>query len=354
MLLCIAIVVILLPFSASHPQCLDFQPPFGDDRITYCQEYRDFGCCTQELEERAQDRVEFVRNFTQLPSSRPYEQCESYLRNMSCLRCSPYAAHIFETESGDAARPFPTLCRSYCEEAFQKCHPALMDVFGLRAQDFGFVEDPTPELLLNYSKRFCAEQIPEESPYCYPRVLDGPQLPGFDADSNGDLDCLCVLPIVNGLRNPIAAVHAGDGSGRLYIAEQIGQIHVLLANNTLLSEPFLDITGRVHVSNGRGDERGLLGLAFHPEFEENGRFFVCYFSTMGGSESRISEFHLQDLDPEKANASSERIILTISQPRANHNGGQLLFSEDGYLLVFLGDGGGAGDGFGSIGNGQDK
>ena len=350
----IGLVLILLPFSAPHPQCLDFQPPFEDNRVTYCQEYRDFGCCTRELDRSAQDRVEFVHNLTQLPLDRSYEQCEPYLRNVSCLKCSPYAAHIFETEDGSAERRFPTLCRSYCEEAFQKCHPALMRMFSLDVQDFGFVENPTPELLLNYSKSFCAEQIPEESPYCYPRVLDGPQLPGFDTESEGDLGCVCALPVATRLRNPLAAVHAGDGSGRLYIVEQIGQIRVLLANNTLLSEPFLDITGRV-LLDLRGDERGLLGLAFHPGFEENGRFFVYYSgrSRRNDHESRISEFYLQDLNPDKANASSERIILTVSQPRSNHNGGQLLF-KDGYLLVFLGDGGGAGDRFGSIGNGQDR
>ena len=348
------LVVILLPFSAPHPQCLDFQPPFEDDRVTYCQEYTDFGCCTRELDRNAQDRVEFVRNLMQLPPSRPYEQCEPYLRNVSCLKCSPYAAHIFNTEDGGVERRFPILCRRYCEEAFQKCHPTLTRMFRLHPQDFGFVEDPTPELLLNYSKSFCAEQIPEESPYCYPRVLDGPQLPGFDTESEGDLGCVCALPVATGLRNPLAAVHAGDRSGRLYIVEQIGQIRVLLANNTLLSEPFLDITGRVLTSTRRGDERGLLGLTFHPEFEDNGRFFVYYSSLVRNNhESRISEFHLQNLDPHKANASSERIILTISQPHSNHNGGQVLF-KDGYLLVFLGDGGGAGDRFGSIGNGQDR
>ena len=342
------LVVILLPFSAPHPQCLDFQPPFEDDRVTYCQEYTDFGCCTRELDQRAQDRVEFVRKSMVVIYGEPY------LLNVSCLKCSPYAAHIFDTEDSGVERRFPILCRSYCEEASQKCHPALMDVFGLLAQDFGFVEDPTPELLLNYSKRFCAEQIPEESPYCYPRVLDGPQLPGSDTESEGDLGCVCALPVATGLRNPLAAVHAGDRSGRLYIVEQIGQIRVLLANNTLLSEPFLDITGRVLTSTRRGDERGLLGLTFHPEFEDNGRFFVYYSSLVRNNhESRISEFHLQNLDPHKANASSERIILTISQPHSNHNGGQVLF-KDGYLLVFLGDGGGAGDRFGSIGNGQDR
>jgi len=224
-------------------------------------------------------------------------------------------------------------------------------MFRLQIQDYGYLKRPSTEELLNYSKSFCAEQIPVESPYCYPRVLDGPQLPGFTTQSEGNLGCVCALPVATGLRNPIAAVHAGDGSGRLFIVEQIGEIHVLLANNTLLSEPFLDISDRVLISANKGDERGLLGLAFHPEFQENGRFFVHYYTS--NAKGRISEFHLQDHIPNIADASSERIILSISQPLATHNGGQLLF-KDGYLLVFLGDGGGAGDRFGTIGNGQDR
>jgi len=349
------LVVTVLPFSSPHPQCLDFQPPFENDRVTYCDEYENFGCCSQGMDRLVQENVDFFRDFMRLPAERPYEECEPYLRNVSCLTCSPYAAHIFDTENGGAVvRSFPTLCRSYCEEAFLKCHPILMSMFRLQIQDYGYVERPSTEELLNYSKSFCAEQIPEESPYCYPRVLGGPQLPGFSTQPEGDLGCVCGLPVATGLRNPIAAVHSGDGSGRLFIVEQIGQIHVLDANNTLLSEPFLDISDRVLISAKKGDERGLLGLAFHPEFEQNGRFFVYYFTSVNSNdESRISEFHLQDRIPNIADASSERIILSISQPLATHNGGQLLF-KDGYLLVFLGDGGGTGDRFGTIGNGQDR
>ena len=190
---------------------------------------------------------------------------------------------------------------------------------------------------------------PKGSPYC--DLGDGPQSSGFSTDQcEGDLSCVCGLPVATGLRNPIAAVHAGDGSGRLFIVEQIGEIRILLANNTLLLDPFLNISCQVVTS----EEQGLLGLAFHPDFEENGRFFVYYStSVISSNKSRISEFYLQDHNPNLANTSSERIILTISKPHTNNNGGQLLF-KDGYLLVFLGDGGGTGDRFGSIGNGQNR
>jgi len=229
----------MLPFSSPHPQCLDFQPPFEDDRITYCDEYKDFGCCTHQLDWDVLERVESVYNLTQLPPGRSYEDCKPYLHNVSCLRCSPYAAHIFEAEESGIEKQFPILCRSYCEEAFQKCHPLLMYMFQLNPQDFGYDENPqSEEQLVSYAKSFCAEQTPEESPYCYPRVLDGPQLLGFSNQSEGDLGCICALPVATGLRNPIAAVHAGDGSGRVFIVEQLGEVRVLLANNTLLSEHF--------------------------------------------------------------------------------------------------------------------
>ena len=155
----VGLVLILLPFSAPHPQCLDFQPPFEDDRVTYCQEYTDFGCCTRELDQRAQDRVEFVRKSMVVIYGEPY------LLNVSCLKCSPYAAHIFDTEDSGVERRFPILCRSYCEEASQKCHPALMDVFGLLAQDFGFVEDPTPVSYCSTTPRdFAPNKFPRNRP----------------------------------------------------------------------------------------------------------------------------------------------------------------------------------------------
>jgi len=119
-------------------------------------------------------------------------------------------------------------------------------MFQLNPQHFGYDENPqNEEQLVSYAKSFCAKQTPEKSPYCYPRVLDRPQLLGFSNQSEGDLECICALPVATGLRNPIAAVHAGDGSGRVYIVEQLGEVCVLLANNTLLSEPFLNIYGKL-------------------------------------------------------------------------------------------------------------
>ena len=351
--LVLAIVLLWQPEpSLSHPQCLDSQPPFSTADASHCTEYAEFGCCQRVADLRAGKRAEIA--LRRAPEAQR-EVCEEYARNASCLSCSPYAAHLFDTEGSSSERVFPLLCRSYCEEAYQSCHSAFVRLFRLKPKDFGVSNKArSEEQLVNDSRVFCSQVTPEpDSAYCYPRVLDGPQIPGYDRSTEGVLGGVCALPVAEGLRNPVAAVHSGDGTGRLFVVEQLGVVHVLLADNTLLQKPFLDIRSRVLVSSNVGDERGLLGLAFHPMFKENGRFFVYYSTLRNGHFSQVSEFTVRSDNANVANASSERQIFSIRQPHSNHNGGQLLF-KDGYLLIMLGDGGGGGDRFGTIGNGQNR
>lgn len=150
--------------------------------------------------------------------------------------------------------------------------------------------------------------------------------------------------IVGGLANPTGLFHAGDGSGRLFVVEQRGMIRVL-KNGVLEKRPYLDIRRRVTA----GGEKGLLGLAFHPEFRENQRFFVNYTASKGGLQTVISEFSVGN-PPDRANPASERILMMIPQPFSNHNGGQIAFGPDGYLYIGTGDGGAGND---PQGNGQD-
>lgn len=133
-----------------------------------------------------------------------------------------------------------------------------------------------------------------------------------------------------------------DGSGRLFILEQEGRIRIL-KDGALLPTPFLDITGRV---GSEGTEQGLLGLAFHPRYAENGYFYVNY--TDLGGDTVIARFEVT-VDPDRANPRSEDRLLQVPQPYPNHNGGGMAFGPEGYLYLALGDGGSAGD---PQGNGQ--
>jgi len=146
--------------------------------------------------------------------------------------------------------------------------------------------------------------------------------------------------IVNGLSQPVDLQSAPGDTNRLFIVEKPGLIRVF-QGGALLSRPFLDISSRV----SNGTEQGLLGLTFHPQFATNRRFYVDY--TDGNGDTRVVEF-LADAGLDSASAT-EREILLVAQPAANHNGGQLAFGPEGYLYVALGDGGGAG---GTYHNGQ--
>ncbi len=148
--------------------------------------------------------------------------------------------------------------------------------------------------------------------------------------------------IAAGLHKPVHLTHAGDGSGRLFVTEQAGRIRII-DHGKLLPAPFLDIHKRV----SSGGERGLLSVAFAPDYESSGMFYVDYTARRGGLHTVIARFRRTTRD--RADANSEQILLTIDQPYGNHNGGQLAFGPDGYLYIGMGDGGSGDD---PHGNGQ--
>ncbi|MCG8648698.1 MAG: PQQ-dependent sugar dehydrogenase [Pirellulales bacterium] len=162
-----------------------------------------------------------------------------------------------------------------------------------------------------------------------------------------------VVPAYPNLRveRPIVLTGAGDQSGRLFIAGQKGKIHFIDVGDTEVSEPtlFMDITSSVAYKD-RENEEGLLGLAFHPKFKENGQFFVYYTTSDRPHVSIVSRFELSKSNPNQGDRASETEILEIQQPFWNHNGGTLAFGPDGYLYIALGDGGKAND---PLGSGQD-
>jgi glucose/arabinose dehydrogenase len=141
---------------------------------------------------------------------------------------------------------------------------------------------------------------------------------------------LVLKQIAAGLDQPLAITNAGDQ--RLFVTEQPGEI-VIVGRST----PFLDIRSLVSCCN----ERGLLSVAFHPRFQVNGLFYVDYTNLNG--DTVIARYSTSPVDPNRANPNSAEILLTIPQPYANHNGGQLQFGPDGYLYIGMGDGGSGGD-----------
>jgi len=146
-------------------------------------------------------------------------------------------------------------------------------------------------------------------------------------------DQVRLVPVLPGLDNPVFVTHAGDE--RLFVIEQPGRI--LVARGGQRPErPFLDIAGRLSF----GGERGLLGLAFHPAYARNGRFFVNYTRRPDGA-TVVAEYVVSP-DPNVA-GTDERVLLVVPQPYSNHNGGMIAFGPDGFLYIGMGDGGAAGD-----------
>lgn len=187
-------------------------------------------------------------------------------------------------------------------------------------------------------------------------IFGVPQIGVQPIPGNAQAPNLPILPtisfeeIVTNLVQPVFVTHAGDGSGRLFILEQRGVI--LIYQNGLQQQPFLDINGRVRSSADGGDagsEEGLLGLAFPPGFGVERSHFYVYYTNLDGN-NQVSRFRLSS-NPDTADSSSEERILLLPHPSyTNHNGGMITFGPDGYLYVGPGDGGGGGDPFNNAQN----
>ena len=178
--------------------------------------------------------------------------------------------------------------------------------------------------------------------------------------------------VATGLTAPVFLTHAGDASARLFVVDQAGQIRII-QNGQLLPTPFLDVTTLLPALNPGFDERGLLGLAFHPDYRNNGRFFIrysaprpgaspepCFGTSRGCHKEILAEYHVSAADPNIADPAGV-VLIEIPKPEFNHNSGQIMFGPDGMLYMSMGDGGGAHDGLaspilphGPIGNGQNK
>jgi glucose/arabinose dehydrogenase/uncharacterized cupredoxin-like copper-binding protein len=184
-----------------------------------------------------------------------------------------------------------------------------------------------------------AEEEVAETPT--PVAEEEAEAPAQAAAPTGELPgnpSVALVKVAEGLADPVNVAAPTDGSGRLFVVERIGRIRIV-QEGELLEEPFLDIQEIVKTDFL---EQGLLGLAFHPDFAQNGRFFVYYTDWRTNGDTFLVEYHVSD-DPNLADPESARVLLTDDQPYVNHNGGTIHFGPDGYLYVAKGDGGLAGD-----------
>ena len=148
------------------------------------------------------------------------------------------------------------------------------------------------------------------------------------------------LQLIGNVNENVGVRHAGDGSGRLFVINQNGIIRIVDNQDNLLTTPFLDISNKVRCCG----ERGLLGLAFHPDYAQNGYFFVNYTKESPDlGDTIIERYQVSAQNPNIANDQSGTVLMRIIQDYSNHNGGNILFGPDGYLYIGMGDGGSGGD-----------
>lgn len=175
-----------------------------------------------------------------------------------------------------------------------------------------------------------ATPLPTAEPPTATAVPPTPTIP-----PSAPVNSVQVEEITRGFEEPIGGAHAGDD--RLFVIEKGGVIKIL-QNGEILATPFADLRS---VLSSEAYEQGLLGLAFHPRYAENGYFYVYYTNFNG--DTVVARYNVSAADPNQADPNSSKVLLTVPQPYGNHNGGQIEFGPDGYLYIALGDGGSAGD-----------
>lgn len=181
---------------------------------------------------------------------------------------------------------------------------------------------------------------------CLAQEQEAPVISRDQAPSAEDVE---FTEIDSGFNRPLYLTHAGDGSQRLFVLEKTGKVWII-RDGLREQHPFLDLSALVTpTANNLTSEQGLLGMAFHPDYASNGRFFVHYTDRSGST--AVARYQVSLSNPDVADASSGQIIFHLQQVYPNHNGGQISFGPDGYLYISLGDGGSAND---PLGAGQNR
>jgi len=321
---CLFAIILWVEKVSSHPQCLDFKPPFDEDgQLEFCTQYNGGAtCCSIDHDRDIRAKYEKIKLEM---SSSELNGCEGYIKDFLCQECSPYAAHIFDGEETGVARKVPGLCTGYCDTFYDKCKAVIPHMYDVGERIGG----QTLEVLLERKETFCPAVALKDVDYCYPELLTNSVLNGeITQETRNEPGCVCYEEFASGLANPLIFRMAPDGTGRIFIGQQRGIVEIFYKNKTKLPDPFLDVVDDVLLSRRAGDERGFLNLIFHPQFKENKKFYI-YFSMqrMNGDRMqhfiRISEFKESRTQPNRVDKSSERLILEVSQPYSNHNGGEV-------------------------------
>uniref|UniRef100_A0A671K5X6 HHIP-like protein 1 n=1 Tax=Sinocyclocheilus anshuiensis TaxID=1608454 RepID=A0A671K5X6_9TELE len=301
----VILVVLLIPQQGNaHPQCLDYKPPFQPpEPLLFCKEYAKFGCCDLDRDNRISQRFYQIMDYFDQTG---FMACGKYIRSILCQECSPYAAHLYDAEDANTPmRELPGLCGNYCEDFWLHCRYTLSLL--INSNETHAIEEDR--------SKFCKYLELKDPEYCYPNVLSNAELNAdlgdMKADPQGCIQ-LCLEEVANGLRNPLAMVHANDGKHRFFVAEQLGYVWTYLANGSRIDRPFLNLTRAVLTSPWAGDERGFLCIALHPRFTKVKKVYVYYSVSVKKQEKiRISEFLVSDSDMNMLDHSSERQALVF-------------------------------------------
>ena len=296
-------------------------PPFiPAGGLSFCTQFEGASCCTTEEDTQLQQRF---NDISARASSDPSAQvCLNQIRELICARCSPYAATLYGARSKEERpKPIPMLCGNYCQNELRGC-----------LQSLSYIVNNTEFIsTTNHPDYFCelwSNLKRNETVHCFPDTNRDQQLLQRAREvANGKTSCVCMERFKRGYKNPVLLTYAPGYEGYVFVGEQYGVIRASDkgADEGDLGRIFLNISGTVQMeANAYADQRGLLGLTFHPDFASNRRFYVLYTTRASGTlRTRLSEFTVSVDNRFQADPASQRILLEIDQPRITNNGGDV-------------------------------
>ncbi|XP_043918188.1 hedgehog-interacting protein isoform X2 [Protopterus annectens] len=270
--------------------------------------------------------------------------CAKLLEEVKCAYCSPHAQKLFNSpdvkETAGKGVVLPMLCKDYCKDFYYSCRSHIPGLFRTTAEEFC--------LYYGTDGGLCFPDFPRKQ-------VRGPASNYLDPveeynkveeiNRKHKHSCFCIQEVVRELRQPVGAVNSGDGSQRLFILEKEGYVKIFSPDGDIIKEPFLDIHKLVQSGIKGGDERGLLSLAFHPNYKKNGKLYVSYTTNqerwaIGPHDHilRVVEYTVSRKTPNQVDTRTARILMEVAELHRKHLGGQLFFGPDGFLYIMLGDG----------------